>query len=144
MTVESHPFPTALEADKKTTPPPPPPPTTERTGGYIEELVFGNFQNFQEPRFKMSEPRFWVFSPPLSKGVNTRTDNLRVHTTSSDTRTTSIGTIALSHNIVFYLWGYKCLRVGPTSVILGKFPIMATKQSVQGGWSGVATGVRRS
>jgi len=30
------------------------------------------------------------------------------------------------------------------SVILGKFPIMATKQSVQGGWSGVATGVRRS
>ncbi len=34
--------------------------------------------------------------------------------------------------------------MGPTSVILGKFPIMATKQSVRGGWSGVATGVRRS
>jgi hypothetical protein len=30
------------------------------------------------------------------------------------------------------------------SVILGKFRIMATKQSVRGGWSGVATGVRRS
>jgi hypothetical protein len=30
------------------------------------------------------------------------------------------------------------------SVILGKFRIMATKQSVRGGWSGVATGVQRS
>jgi hypothetical protein len=44
----------------------------------------------------MSEPRFWVFSLPLGKGVNTRTDNLRVHTASSDTRTTSVGTIARS------------------------------------------------
>jgi len=35
---------------------------TERTIGYIEERVFGNFQNFREPRFKMSEPGFWVFS----------------------------------------------------------------------------------
>jgi len=34
--------------------------------------------------------------------------------------------------------------VGPTSVILGKFPIIATKQSVRGGWNGVAMGVRRS
>ncbi len=34
--------------------------------------------------------------------------------------------------------------MGPTSVILGKFWIMVTKQSVRGGWSGVATGVRRS
>jgi len=77
------------------------PPTTERTGGYIEERVFGNFQNFREPRFKMSEPGFWVFSPPSGKGVNTRTNNLRVHTAGFDTRTTSVGTTALSHNIVF-------------------------------------------
>jgi hypothetical protein len=27
----------------------------------------------------MSKPGFWVFSPPSGKGVNTRTDNLRVH-----------------------------------------------------------------
>jgi hypothetical protein len=40
----------------------PPPPTTKRTDGYIEERVFGNFKNFREPRFKMSEPGFWVFS----------------------------------------------------------------------------------
>ncbi len=32
----------------------------------------------------------------------------------------------------------------PTSVILGKFRIMTAKQSVRGGWSGVAMGVRRS
>jgi hypothetical protein len=56
---------------------------------------------------------------PLGKGVNTRTVNLRVHTTGSDTHTTSVGTTALSHNIVFIYGGYKCLRVGPTSVILG-------------------------
>jgi hypothetical protein len=34
-------------------------------------------------------------------GVNTRTDNLRVHTIDFDTHTTSVGTTALSHNIVF-------------------------------------------
>ncbi len=77
------------------------PPTTERTDGYIKERVFENFQNFWEPRFKMSEPGFWVFSPPSGKGVNTRTDNLRVHMTGSDTCTTSVETTALSHNIVF-------------------------------------------
>ncbi len=37
----------------------------------------------------------------VGKGVNTRIDNLRVHMASSDTRTTSVGTTALSHNIVF-------------------------------------------
>jgi hypothetical protein len=57
--------------------------------------------------------------PPSGKGINTRTNNLRVHTAGSDTRITSIGTTALSHNIVFICGGYKCLRVGPTSVILG-------------------------
>jgi hypothetical protein len=98
MTVGSHPSPNTPEADIKTFPSPPP---TERTGGYIEERVFGNFQNFRELRFKMSKPGFWVFSPSSGKGVNTRTDNLRVHTANSDTRTTSIGTIALSHTIVF-------------------------------------------
>jgi hypothetical protein len=79
----------------------PPPPTTERTNGYIKESVFRNFKNFRESRFKMLEPGFWVFSPLSGKGVNTLTDNLRVHTAGSDTRTTSIGTTVLSHNIVF-------------------------------------------
>jgi hypothetical protein len=46
----------------KNLPLPPPPPIIERTGGYIEERVFEKFQNFHEPRFKMSESGFWVFS----------------------------------------------------------------------------------
>ncbi len=109
-----------------------PPPLYRKNRWLYEERVFGNFQNFRKPRFKISEPGFWVFSPPSGKGVNTRTDNLRVHTVGSDTHTTSVGTTALSQ-YCFYLWGYKCLKVGPTSVILGKFRIMATKQSIRGG-----------
>jgi hypothetical protein len=99
MMIGSHPFPTAPKADIKTFPSPPP--TTERTGDYIEERVFRNFQNFREPSFKILEPGFWVFSLPLGKGVNTQIDNLKVHTTGSDTRTTLVETTVLSHNIVF-------------------------------------------
>jgi hypothetical protein len=58
----------------------------------------------------MSELGFWVFSLPSGKGVNTRTDNLRVHTVGSDTRTTSVETTALNHNIVFICGEYKCPR----------------------------------
>ncbi len=86
---------------------------TERTDDYIEERVFENFQNFREPRFKMLEPRFWVFSPPSGKGVNTRTDNLKVHTAGSDTRTTSVRTTMLSHNIVFICGDINALRWDP-------------------------------
>jgi hypothetical protein len=110
MMVGSHPSPTAPEADIKTFLSPP---TTERTGGYIEEHVFKNFQNFRELKFKMSEPGFWVFSPPSGKGVNTRTNNLRVHTANSDTRTTSVETTALSHNIVFICEDINALRWDP-------------------------------
>jgi hypothetical protein len=60
MTVRSHPSPTALEANIKTFPSPPL--IIERIDGYIKERAFENFQNFREPRFKMSEPGFWVFS----------------------------------------------------------------------------------
>jgi hypothetical protein len=84
----------------------------------------------------MSKSRFWVFSPPLGLGVNTRTDNLRVHTTDFDTHTTSVETTALSHNIVFISGDINALGWGPTSVILRKFQIMATKQSVRGGYEG--------
>jgi hypothetical protein len=100
MTVGSHPFPTAPKADIKTFPSPRAP-TTERTDNYIEERVFKNFQIFREPKFKMLESGFWVFSSSSGKGVNTRTNNLRVHPVGSDTRTTSVGTTTLSQNIVF-------------------------------------------
>ncbi len=92
-----------------------PPPTIERIDDYIEERVFENFQNFREPRFKMSEPGFWVFSPPSGKGVNTRTDNLRVHTAGSDTRTTSIETTARSGWLEWR--SHECPKVtGTTSI----------------------------
>ncbi len=100
MTIGSHLFPTAPEAHVKTFHPLPSPPTTERTGGYIEECVFKNFQNFREPMFKMSKSGFWVFSPSSGKGVNIWIDNLRVHTAGFDTHTTSVKTTALSHNII--------------------------------------------
>jgi hypothetical protein len=91
--VGSHPSPTAPKANIKTFPSPP---TTEKTDDYIEERVFGNFQNFREPRFKMSK-MFWVLGFLTSgKGVNIRPDNLRVHTAGSDTCTTSVGTTARS------------------------------------------------
>jgi hypothetical protein len=61
----------------------------------------------------MSKPGFWVFSPLLGKGVNTRTDNLEVHTASSNTRTTSVGTIVLNHNIFFICGDINVLRWDP-------------------------------
>jgi hypothetical protein len=70
----------------------------------------------------MSEPGFWVFSPPSDKGVNTRTnDNLRVHTIDSDTRTTSVGTTALTHNIGFICGDINALGWEPRVTILFLF-----------------------
>ncbi len=112
----------------------PPPPTT-RTGSYIEEHVFGNFQNFWEPRFKMSEPRFWVFSPPSGEGVNTRTDNLRVHTAGFDTRTL-VGTTALSHNIVFIYGDINALRWDPRVLFWENFRLWRPNRAF--GVAGVA------
>jgi hypothetical protein len=114
----------------------PPPPTTERTGDYIKERVFGNFQNFWEPRFKMSKPGFWVFSPPSSKGVNTRTDNLRVHTAGSDTRTMSVGTTALSHNIVFICGDINALGWDPRVLFWENFGLWRSNRAF--GVAGVA------
>jgi len=61
----------------------------------------------------MLKPRFWVFSPLSGKGVNTRTDDLRVHTAGSDTRTTLVRTTALNHNIVFIYGNINALRWDP-------------------------------
>ncbi len=47
----------------------PPPLITKRIDGYIEERVFENFQNFWEPRFKMLEPGFWVFSRRVKEQI---------------------------------------------------------------------------
>ncbi len=89
----------------------------------MEERVFENFRNFREPRFKMLEPGFWVFSPPSGKGVNTRTDNLRVHTAGSGTHTTSVETTALSHNIVFICGDINALRWDPQVLFWENFEL---------------------
>jgi hypothetical protein len=102
----------------------------------MEERVFRNFQNFREPRFKMSEPGFWVFSPPSGKGVNTRTDNLRVHTAGSDTRTMSVGTTALSHNIVFICGDINALRWDPRVLFWENFGLWRPNRAF--GVAGVA------
>jgi hypothetical protein len=47
------------------------------------------------------------------KGVNTRTDNLRVHTTNSDTCTTSVGTTARSGCLEWR--GHGCPKVTGTT-----------------------------
>jgi hypothetical protein len=71
MTVESHPSPTAPKADIKTFPSPP---TTEKTGGYIEERVFGVFGPtsvilgptlFRRP--PKADIKTFPFPPPLPK-----------------------------------------------------------------------------
>jgi hypothetical protein len=121
MSVKLHPSPTAPAAYIKKPSPPPPPPTIERTNGYIEERVFENFQNFREPGFKMSESGFWVFSPPSGKGVNTRTDNMRVHTAAYDTRTRSVVTTTLNHNIVFICGDINALRWDPRMLFWENF-----------------------
>jgi len=69
----------------------------------------------------MLEPGFWVFSPPSGKGVNTWTDNMRVHTTSSNTRTMSVETTALSHNIVFIYGDINALGWDPRVLFWKKF-----------------------
>jgi len=71
----------------------------------------------------MSEPGFWVFSPPSDKGVNTRTNNLRVHTAGSDTHTTLVGTIVLSHNIVFIYGDINALGWDPRMLFWENFQL---------------------
>jgi hypothetical protein len=106
MTVGSHPSPTAPKGDIKTFPPPPPP-TIERTGGYIG-VCFQKFPKLSGT--KVQNVRTGVLGFLMSgKGVNTRTDNLKVH-----------------------------------MAVLIPAQRRSGSLRVRGGWSGVATGVRRS
>ncbi len=97
MTVRSHLSPTAPKADIKTFPSP----HYRKNRWLYKGRVFENFQNFRKSKFKMLELGFWIFSAPSVKGVNTQIDNLRVHIVDSNTHIMSVGTTALSHNIVF-------------------------------------------
>jgi len=93
MTVGSHPSPTAPEADIKTFPSPPP--HYRKNQWLYRGACFQKFPKLSGT--KVQNVRTGVLGFLTSgKGVNTQIDNLRVHTVGSDTRTTSVETIAHS------------------------------------------------
>jgi hypothetical protein len=92
MMVGSHPSPTAPEADIKTFPSPP---HYRKNRRLYREACFRKFPKLLGT--KVQNVRTGVLGFLTSdKRVNTRTDNLRVHTAGSDTRTTSVGTTVRS------------------------------------------------
>jgi len=106
MTVGSHPSPTAPKANIKTFPSPP----YWKNQRLYKEACFRKFPRLS--RTKVQNVRTEVLG---FLGVNTRTDNLRVHTASSDTRTTSVGTTTRSRWLEWHSHG--CLKVtGITSL----------------------------
>ncbi len=78
-----------------------PPPHYRKNRRLYRGACFRKFPKLSRTKVQNVRTGVLGFSPPSGKGVNTRTDNLRVHTAGSDTRTTSVGTTTLSHNIVF-------------------------------------------
>jgi hypothetical protein len=97
MTIKLHPSPTAPEADIKTFPPPPPPPPPhyQKNRRLYRGACFQKFPKILGTKVQNVRTEVLGFLTS-SKGVNTRTDNLRVHTAGSDTCTTSVGTTARS------------------------------------------------
>jgi hypothetical protein len=92
MTVGSHPYPTAPDAVKKTLPPPPPPPPHYRKNRRLYRGVcFWKFPKLSGTKVQNVRTEVLGFLT-LGKGVNTRTDNLKVHMAGSNTHTTSVGT----------------------------------------------------
>jgi hypothetical protein len=94
MTVGSHPSPTAPEADIKTFPSPPPP-NYQKNRQLYRGACFRKFPKLLGTKVQNVRTKVLGFLT-LGKGVNTRTDNLRVHTAGSDTRTTSVETTTRS------------------------------------------------
>ncbi len=76
------------------------------------------------------------FLIPSGKGVNTRTDNLRVHTAGFDTRTTSVETTTLSHNIVFICGDINALGWDPRVLFWENFGLWRPNRAL--GVAGVA------
>jgi len=88
--------------NKKPSPPPPSPPhTSERIDGYIffRRLYTGAcfLKILKLSRIKVQNVRIGVLGfLTMDNGINTRNDNLRVHTADSNIRTTSVETTARS------------------------------------------------
>ncbi len=92
MTVGSHPSPTAPEADIKTFPPPP---NYRKNRRLYRRACFRKFSKLSGTKVQNVKTGVLSFLTS-SKGVNTRTDNMRVHTAGFDTGTTSIRTTTRS------------------------------------------------
>jgi len=95
MTIGSHPSPTAPEVDIKTFPFPLPPPHYQKNRQLYKGACFRKFSKLSETKVQNVRTGVLGFLT-LGKGVNTRTDNLRVHTVGSNTRTTLVGTTVRS------------------------------------------------
>jgi len=93
MTVGLHPSPTAPEADIKTFPFPPP--NYRKNRRLYRGVCFRKFPKLLGTKAQNVRTEVLGFLTS-GKGVNTRIDNLKVHTVDYDTRTTSIGTTARS------------------------------------------------
>jgi hypothetical protein len=92
MTVGSHPSPTAPEADIKTFPSPP---HYRKNWRLYRGACFRKFPKLS--RTKVQNVRTGVLGFLMSgKGINTRIDNLRVHTAGFDTRTMLVETTTRS------------------------------------------------
>ncbi len=92
MTVESHPSPTAPEVNIKTFPSPPHYPKNRRL---YRGTCFRKFSKLLRTKIQNVKTEVLGFVTS-GKGVNTRTNNLRVHTADFDTGTTSIRITACS------------------------------------------------
>ncbi len=115
MMVGSHPSPIAPEADIKTFPSPPPP-NYRKNRQLYRRACFRKFPKLSGTKVQNVRTGVLGFLM-LGKGVNTRTNNLRVHTVGSDTRTTSVGTTARSGWLEWRNHG--CSKVtGTTSIYI--------------------------
>jgi hypothetical protein len=111
LTVGSHPSPTALKADIKTFPSPLSP-NYRKNRRLYRGACFQKFPKLSGTKVQNARTKVLGFLTS-GKGVNTRTNNLRVHTAGSDTRTTSIETTACSRWLEWRSHG--CLKVTSTT-----------------------------
>jgi len=115
MTVGLHPSPTAPEANIKTFPSPPTPPTNYRKNRWLyRKTCFWKFPKLSGTKVQNVKTGVLGFLTS-GKGINTQTNNLRVHTVGFDTRTTSVGTTTRSGWLEWH--SHRCPKVtGTTSM----------------------------
>jgi hypothetical protein len=95
---------------------PPPPPHYRKNWRLYRGVCFRKFPKLSGTKVQNVRTGVSGFLT-LGKGINTRTDNLRVHTASFDTCTTSVGTTARSGWLEWRSHG--CLKVKGTTSIEG-------------------------